>query len=692
MVAFNDAIKKEIIDRWTRMKIREDKLKEVEKGAVSIVKNKDRYKKVEALTGVPWWFIGIIHSLECSLNFKQWLANGDPISSPTVHEPKGLECDGTWEDAAVVSLKHEGYINQKDWNVPHSLWLFECYNGLGYRNRGKPSQYVWSFTNIEEPGRYVADRVWSDTAMSDQVGCASLLAILLRGEIATDAPTPPPPSDNTIVRWAINKDLPSDVRGYNSTGKCVCYLDTQMNFEVLCKSALNNSIKTAKYSIETLPAKPPVVPAPPKTEPPLELRNGDTNPAVIELKKMLNDKFGASLSVTGELAPVFGDKTESEVKRVQTLLNLPVDGTINASDLEIMRSYQVPEKPSALDFSSTLEHLKNVKSDKALNIEEVTKMWSAMQSQIQDKVAFNTRVNLGVKPAYGNAQCATTTASVLEGAAIKAGLTNVAELFSKLHRDKDEFALTHQVEIMLKRLGFVMYSKATHIAPQGAIGLMANRYEFAGCKKHSGHVYSIYEDKGVDQKDIICDNGGWNHTYVNNTESFFVPSNIKVQKRIEDLLTKALLDEATKWIGVHETGGNNKGKEIEAFQKAVDGQASGEAWCMAFVQYCIKQVEAAQGTKSSIFRTEHCLTCWQKSPTSIRLSNPEIGSVVIWQHGTSTSGHTGFFKGFDKDGNMLTIEGNTNSEGSSEGDGVYAKVRNRKADGTLNVVGFLKVF
>lgn len=190
-----------------------------------------------------------------------------------------------------------------------------------------------------------------------------------------------------------------------------------------------------------------------------------------------------------------------------------------------------PTPVPSTDFSVNFTHLKNVKADLALTNDEAITLWAAMQAQIKDKAAFNNRVNLGVKPEYGNAQCATTTASVIEGALLQAGLNLDSEYFSKPHRDKDEFALTHQVEIMLKRFGFIMYSKATHVAPCGAIGMMSNRYEFGGCSQHSGHVFSIYEDKGVGNHDVICDNGGWNHVYANDTESFFVPSGIAVAKR-----------------------------------------------------------------------------------------------------------------------------------------------------------------
>lgn len=187
--------------------------------------------------------------------------------------------------------------------------------------------------------------------------------------------------------------------------------------------------------------------------------------------------------------------------------------------------------PIEADFSANFIHLKDVKADLKLSDSEASRMWEALYWQISSEVYFNERINLGFKDSYGNAQCAISTSSVLEGAAMKAGLFLVSELFSKAKRDADQFALTHQVEIMLKRLGFRMYSNELYVAPTGSIALMNGRYSFAGCSQHSGHIYSIYQDKGAWKFHQICDNGGYNHEYKNLTESFFVPHTVTPLKR-----------------------------------------------------------------------------------------------------------------------------------------------------------------
>lgn len=155
-------------------------------------------------------------------------------------------------------------------------------------------------------------------------------------------------------------------------------------------------------------------------------------------------------------------------------------------------------------------------------------------------------------------------------------------------------------------------------------------------------------------------------------------------------LPGALIAEATKWIGVMEKGGPNKGPEVERFQKAVDGKAQGESWCMSFVQFCVMEVEKRSEVDSPLFRSEHCLTVWNKSPLYLRLP-ADPGSLVIWRHGDTASGHVGIVERIGKGGLLHTIEGNTGAGAGvvREGDGVYRRQRNPKGEGTMRVVGFL---
>lgn len=148
-----------------------------------------------------------------------------------------------------------------------------------------------------------------------------------------------------------------------------------------------------------------------------------------------------------------------------------------------------------------------------------------------------------------------------------------------------------------------------------------------------------------------------------------------------------LIAEATKWVGTRETA-QNKGPEIEAFQKAIDGHASGQAWCMSFVQYCLEQLGGSDLIKSS-----HCLNVWNKSPKQLRISKPVLGCLMLWRKKGTAQGHVGIVVEVLDENRVATIEGNTGPQSvvSREGDGVYRKLRAiRPVMGNLEVVGFLK--
>jgi lysozyme family protein len=55
------------------------------------------------------------------------------------------------------------------------LYRLEAYNGFGYRRKGVPSPYLWSFCNLYERGKYVADGQYDPNAVSKQCGAGVML-------------------------------------------------------------------------------------------------------------------------------------------------------------------------------------------------------------------------------------------------------------------------------------------------------------------------------------------------------------------------------------------------------------------------------------------------------------------------------------------------------------------------------------
>jgi lysozyme family protein len=147
-----------------------------------LMKFRSRYEAVGQGFRIPWQFIGIIHALESSFNFGTHLHNGDPLTARTVHVPAGRPANGnppfTWEDSARDALQFEGFDKEPDWSVPHMLFLWEKYNGMGYRPFGVPSPYLWSFSHIYTTGKFVADGRFDPTVVSKQCGAAVMLKAL----------------------------------------------------------------------------------------------------------------------------------------------------------------------------------------------------------------------------------------------------------------------------------------------------------------------------------------------------------------------------------------------------------------------------------------------------------------------------------------------------------------------------------
>lgn len=131
---------------------------------------------------------------------------------------------------------------------------------------------------------------------------------------------------------------------------------------------------------------------------------------------------------------------------------------------------------------------------------------------------------------------------------------------------------------------------------------------------------------------------------------------------------QACLDQVySSQIGVRELTGNNDGKQVEAYLRAVDIYQP-VAWCAAFVKWVF--VACAIETTGN---------AWSPSwfPVSKQVKEPQKGDVFgLYFKRLKRIGHVGFVDEVHED-YVLTVEGNTNKAGSREGDGVYRKRRLR---------------
>jgi lysozyme family protein len=192
----------------------------VESIVKKILKNKTRYVNVGDKTGIPWYFVAVIHTMESDMDFSTHLHNGDPLTSRTVNVPTGKPEKGdppfTWEISAVDALINDKKLgSQTNWSLAGTLYQLERYNGFGYRNNYPHvlSPYMWSFSNHYTAGKYISDHVFSETAVSAQCGSAVLLKKMAEmGQIEfPDQSAPEPGSKPIVVSYTMKRSSDPDV-------------------------------------------------------------------------------------------------------------------------------------------------------------------------------------------------------------------------------------------------------------------------------------------------------------------------------------------------------------------------------------------------------------------------------------------------------------------------------------------------
>jgi lysozyme family protein len=149
---------------------------------------RERYQRIEDEICVPWYFVGIIHGMECGFDFNKHLHNGDPLKGRTVQVPKGRpqvwNPPTDWHSSAVDALRYDKFADLTDWDLARMLYRWEAYNGWRSRllyNINTP--YLWSFSNHYTKGKFVADNVWDANAVSKQCGAAVMLKMIVDGGV-----------------------------------------------------------------------------------------------------------------------------------------------------------------------------------------------------------------------------------------------------------------------------------------------------------------------------------------------------------------------------------------------------------------------------------------------------------------------------------------------------------------------------
>jgi hypothetical protein len=132
---------------------------------------------------------------------------------------------------------------------------------------------------------------------------------------------------------------------------------------------------------------------------------------------------------------------------------------------------------------------------------------------------------------------------------------------------------------------------------------------------------------------------------------------------------------AKSQVGYHEGYSGGHWNNHQKFSPAVPGLewSQNQAWCMTFECWCFQEAGVPKGSYPVTASCALGVSWWKQQN---RFSEyPAIGAAVFF--GPGGGSHTGLVYAYDTD-YIYTVEGNTNSSGSAEGDGVYLKKRARR--------------
>lgn len=142
-----------------------------------------------------------------------------------------------------------------------------------------------------------------------------------------------------------------------------------------------------------------------------------------------------------------------------------------------------------------------------------------------------------------------------------------------------------------------------------------------------------------------------------------------VSEESKQEIREAVAATYTGEIGVIETDGANDGPEIREYLKTTNISFSAP-WCAAFVSYCytVNGVDNPRSAWSPSYFHKSKLI-------SLKTTQPLKADVFgVWYNSLGRIAHIGFIDHWPREGDyFISVEGNTNNDGSREGNGVYKK-------------------
>lgn len=174
-------------------------------------------------------------------------------------------------------------------------------------------------------------------------------------------------------------------------------------------------------------------------------------------------------------------------------------------------------------------------------------------------------------------------------------------------------------------------------------------------------------------------------------EALFGTAQVPAASKPVDALLGASLTAAVREIGVlEEPPGSNRGARVDQYLRAagLDPTRGHFAWCAAFVYWCFGQGARDLRRANPLVRTAGVLDHWRRAGAAgaKRIVTAEAtddpgrirpGMIFVMDSGGG-AGHTGLVERVEG-GWLVTVEGNTNDDGSREGIGVFRRTGRKVA-------------
>lgn len=162
---------------------------------------------------------------------------------------------------------------------------------------------------------------------------------------------------------------------------------------------------------------------------------------------------------------------------------------------------------------------------------------------------------------------------------------------------------------------------------------------------------------------------------------------------------------AKSYLGEKEKSGNQGFVNASIEKKMIaDGWKNGEPWCCYAMEMIYEDAYPEYEKEFDRLFSGHCITTLKnfKAAGYIISSKPVLGSLMVMQqfknNVSTTNGHIGLVCEILLDDKWKSIEGNTNSNGSREGDSFQEKTRSpfylrtgKRVIGFIDIINTLKI-